>query len=87
MRIKAAPSFIRQANKVLKRNSRLKNKFKQAIEKLINDPFEPSLKTHKLKGDLKEFWSCSVNYETRLRFKIIEDAIELMDIGPHDEVY
>jgi len=87
MRIKAAPSFLRQANKVLKRNSRLKNKFKLTIEKLINDPFEPSLKTHKLKGDLKEFWSCSVTHETRLRFKITEDAIELMDIGPHDEVY
>ncbi len=87
MRIKAAPSFIRQANKVLKRIPRLKEKFKQTIEKLINDPFDPSLKTHKLKGDLKEFWSCSVTHETRLRFKIIEDAIELMDIGPHDEVY
>ena len=40
MRIKAAPSFIRQANKVLKKNSRLKTKFKLTIEKLINDPFE-----------------------------------------------
>jgi len=45
------------------------------------------LRTHKLKGDLKEFWPCSVTHATRLRFKIIEDAIELMDIGPHDEVY
>ncbi len=87
MRINAAPSFIRQANKVLKRNPRLKEKFRQTIEKLVDDPFSPSLKTHKLKGDLREFWSCSVSHEIRLRFKIKEGAIELMDIGPHDEVY
>jgi addiction module RelE/StbE family toxin len=57
------------------------------VEALINDPFAPSLKTHKLKGELKEFWSCSVTRDIRLRFRLEENTIELVDIGTHDEVY
>ncbi len=54
---------------------------------MISNPHDPSLKTHKLKGDLKEFWSCSITFEIRLRFKVADDNIELIDIGTHDEVY
>jgi len=53
--------------------------FELAINKMVNDPHDPSLKTHKLKGDLKTFWSCSITYELRLRIKIADDTIELMD--------
>ena len=87
MQIKATPSFLNHANKLFKRNPALRERFKQAVEKLITDPFDPSLKTHKLSGELKGFWSCSVTYEIRLRFKIINNIIELIDIGTHDEVY
>ncbi len=87
MRISATPSFLRQANKLFKKTPDVRSRFEQAINKMISDPHEPSLKTHKLKGDLKAFWSCSITYEIRLRFKIADDTIELIDIGTHDEVY
>ena len=87
MQIKTTPSFLNHANKLFKRNSVLRERFKQLVEELTNDPFTPSLKTHKLSGDLKEFWSCSVTYEIRLIFKIVNNIIELIDIGTHDEVY
>lgn len=87
MRISATPSFLRQANKLFKKNPDLRAHFEQAINKMVSDPHEPSLKTHKLKGDLKAFWSCSITYEIRLRFKIADDTIELIDMGTHDEVY
>ena len=87
MQIKATPSFLRQANRLFRRNPSTKDHFKAAVDKLARDPFDPSLKTHKLKGDLKEFWSCSLTFELRLRFKLSDDAVELIDIGTHDEVY
>jgi addiction module RelE/StbE family toxin len=65
----------------------LRGKFIKVIEHLTNNPYTPSLKTHKLSGDLKDFWSCSITYEIRLRFKIVDDIVELIDIGSHDEVY
>ena len=87
MRISATPSFLRQANKLFKKNPDTRERFENAINKMISNPHDPSLKTHKLKGDLKEFWSCSITFEIRLRFKVADDNIELIDIGTHDEVY
>lgn len=60
---------------------------------LENDPFTPSLKSHKLTGDLDGYWSCSVNYDCRIIFTFYQDEkpeetlIILVDIGSHDEVY
>ncbi|MEG4228909.1 hypothetical protein QUA35_22900 [Microcoleus sp. N9_B2] len=50
--------------------------------------FEPSLKTHKLSGRLKEFWSFSVDCDERVLFYFTEDAKAVfVDFGSHDEVY
>ncbi len=88
MQIKATPSFLKRPNRIFKKNTpNLRDKFKQTVERLVANPFDPVLKTHKLTGDLKDFWSCSVTYKIRLRFKIIGDTIELLDMGTHDEIY
>ncbi|MEH1768439.1 type II toxin-antitoxin system RelE/ParE family toxin [Nostoc sp.] len=58
-----------------------------------DDPFTPSLKSHKLTGNLAGLWSCSVAYDCRIIFifsedeKLLEMVILLIDIGSHDEVY
>ncbi|WP_243146596.1 hypothetical protein [Scytonema sp. UIC 10036] len=60
---------------------------------MANDPFTPSLKSHKLTGDLEGLWSCSVAYDCRIIFNSSEDenllemVILLIDIGSYDEVY
>ncbi|MBF0556239.1 MAG: type II toxin-antitoxin system mRNA interferase toxin, RelE/StbE family [Nitrospirae bacterium] len=87
MLIRTTPSFLRQAKKIFKKTPHLKENLKIIVEKLTCNPFEPALKTHRLTGDLKEFWSCDVSYEIRLRFKIVGDIVELIDIGTHDDVY
>jgi addiction module RelE/StbE family toxin len=63
--------------------------YSKVLKKLKNNPFDNSLKTHKLKGDLKEFYACSLTYEYRIIMTIyIEDEkIYLIDIGTHDKVY
>ncbi|RUT05845.1 hypothetical protein DSM107010_54330 [Chroococcidiopsis cubana SAG 39.79] len=58
------------------------------MEQFTIDPFAPSLKTHKLSGKLKEFWSFSVDYNERVLFYFIEEGKAMfVDIGSHDEVY
>jgi len=60
---------------------------------LSNDPFTPSLKSHKLAGYLQGLWSFSVAYDCRIIFTFAEDEdsedslIVLINIGSHDEVY
>ena len=75
--------------KFFKKHHNLISKYEKILKKLKNNPFDESLKTHKLKGDLKEFYACSLDYQYRiiLNIVIIDDIIYLIDIGTHDEVY
>jgi addiction module RelE/StbE family toxin len=53
----------------------------------IINPFNPLLRTHKLEGKLKEYYSFSVNSEYRVIFKVIDrNKILFFDIGTH-EIY
>jgi len=49
------------------------------------NPFHQSLKTHKLKGELNNYWSYSVNFQHRVLFRFIDDhSVLYYDIGTHD---
>jgi mRNA interferase YafQ len=84
--------FKRSVKRQTKHKPELKVKIKAIIQNLSEDPFEASLKTHKLKGDLKGPWACTVEYDCRIvfRFQKLKDesveAILLIDIGNHDDV-
>ena len=64
-------------------------KYEKTIYLLESNPYHPSLRLHKLKGDLNEFYSVSIdmNYRIIIDFVIIKDKIFLIDIGEDDEVY
>ena len=82
--------FSKAANKFIKQNPELIELFKTKIFQLEDNPFESSLKTHKLKGRLSSCYSCSINYDYRIVFRlsdIEQNCIELLNIGTHDEVY
>ncbi|MBC5794796.1 type II toxin-antitoxin system YafQ family toxin [Sphaerospermopsis sp. LEGE 00249] len=93
MEVVWSSGFKRSFKKIIKKNPQLKNKIIDVLQLLADDPFTPSLKSHKLEGDLAGFWSCSVTYDCRLIFNFSEDeqllemVILLIDIGSHDEVY
>jgi addiction module RelE/StbE family toxin len=75
--------------KFFKHHSNLLQKYKKTIFLLENNPTHPSLRLHKLKGELKEYHSISIDMEYRIiiDFIIIDNRIFLIDIGSHDEVY
>lgn len=81
-------SFKRAYGKVVKAHPHLKDKISECLEAFANDPFRPSLRTHKLSGKLKGLWAFIVEYDCRIVFRFLEngDAL-LIDIGRHDEVY
>ena len=48
------------------------------------DPFDPSLKTHKLTGKLKEYYSFSIDYQYRIIFEIVKkDVVWFHSVGTH----
>lgn len=88
-----ASSFKREFKVIIKRRPELKQRIEDRLRVLANDPFEPSLRTHKLKGKLAGSWSCTVEYDCRIIFDFVknqnseEEEILLIDLGSHDEVY
>ena len=50
----------------------------------IRDIFDKSLRTHKLKGSLKDYYSFSITYSYRILFSYEEnEIITFLDIGDH----
>ena len=74
--------FFKRQYKPLTRQQ--KSDFKKAIQLFVENPFHPSLKTHKLKGKLQSFWSFSINHSDRVLFKFSgKNAIDLINVGDH----
>lgn len=88
-----SPAFTRAVKKLLRQSPQMAKPIEQTLEKLSFDPYDPSLRTHKLKGNLEGIYACSIDYSNRLLFKFVptpeEDGEEifLLNIGSHDDVY
>ncbi|MGH9873179.1 MAG: type II toxin-antitoxin system RelE/ParE family toxin [Pyrinomonadaceae bacterium] len=53
-----------------------------------HNPYDPRLKTHKLSGEMQDWWSFSIEYDVRVLFAFVEPTLALfVDIGTHEEVY
>ncbi|MBW4670119.1 MAG: type II toxin-antitoxin system YafQ family toxin [Cyanomargarita calcarea GSE-NOS-MK-12-04C] len=88
MEISFSSSFRRTFKKIIKGNAELEVRFWQKVEIFTIDPFDASLKTHKLSGKLKDLWSFSLGYDERVLFYFTDDGNTVFtDIGSHDQVY
>ena len=86
-------SFRRAFKRRTRKNPHLREHILTVLRLLSTDPFAPSLKTHKLRGELDGLWACWVEYDCRIVFTFeptpntSEEVIVLIDVGTHDEVY
>ncbi len=63
-------------------------KLKQRLKIFKEDTFDERLKTHKLKGNLRDYYAFSITYSDRIVFKLLEDGgIYFIEIGSHDICY
>ncbi len=84
-------AFLRAARRYLKKHPQAAEELEATLVLLSEDAFDPRLKTHKLKGDLDGVWACSAGYDLRILFELVPhegaEAILLLTMGTHDEVY
>lgn len=86
-------SFKRGFKKAAKKNPDLQARIFAVLDKLCQDPFDPKLRSHKLRGRLSGLWACHVEYDCRIVFAFDKmpdhdsELIVLVDIGKHDEVF
>ena len=82
---------IEYSNRYLKAASRLSAKIIDLADKketlFQEQPFHPSLHTHKLHGKEKEAWAFWIDYVYRIKFLFLDEGVVLFfGVGTH-EIY
>jgi mRNA-degrading endonuclease YafQ of YafQ-DinJ toxin-antitoxin module len=86
-------SFTRAFRHAVRLQLGLRPKIERTLRQLAEDPFDPVLHSHKLKGELTGARACTVGYENRILLEFVqgpesgEEEIHLLTMGTHDEVY
>ena len=88
IKVSYSTSFKRSFKRKIVAGSEREARLRSKIALFMNDPFDSALKTHKLSGRLKGYWSFSAEYDLRVVF-YFEDAetAVFVDLGTHKEVY
>lgn len=82
MKVYYLPKFVKLYKKL---PIDLREEVKEKIGLFQSEPNHPFLKTHKLKGSLKVFYSFSVNYRYRVIFEYLsKNEVVLLAVGDHD---
>jgi toxin HigB-1 len=85
MKIFYLKKFIKQYRKLSPEAKRLAEEKEKIFRK---NPLDSRLKTHKLHGDLKGFFSFSINNDVRVIFDFDENKnVRFYTIGNHDIYY
>ena len=81
--------YFKKLKKFIKKHPDVLQRYIKTIELLEVNPFHPSLRLHKLQGELGDYYSISINmkYRVVIDFLIVNNEIIPIDIGSHDEVY
>ena len=87
--IRLSESYKKRLHKFIQTHKDMAVRYEKTIRILEENPHHPSLRLHKLKGNMSAYYSISINIEYRiiLDFIIVDEIIILLDIGAHDEVY
>ena len=84
MRFARSSAFKRRAEKLTREQTAM---LAAALRRFSRNPRDPLLNTHRLKGDLNDYWAFSVDQDLRVVFRWQGDESFLVSIGSHDEVY
>ena len=81
MKIFYSSQFLRKYKQL---PEEIREKLKKRGKIFHKNPFDSRLKTHKLQGELHEFWSFSVDFKYRVIFKFDGKSVaKFYNIGGH----
>lgn len=85
-RITFSPTFDKKLKAISQKDKQLTSKIQKQLKVFQTNTNHPSLRIHKLRGQLQNVWSMSVTNSFRLIF--IEDAeYYFFDLGEHNDIY
>ena len=84
MLVTASNGFLSRAKKLRDPQASM---LRAALRRFAIDPLDPLLRTHKLKGELADYWALSVDGDLRVVFRWLGEEAFLVNPGSHDEVH
>ncbi len=87
MHFSFSTEIIKDLKKIKQNQPLLFKKIKKQVTIFKNDHTHPSLRTHKLKGNLSNIWSISIEGNIRMIYVIKDNEALFIKIGNHDQVY
>lgn len=85
MNISFTDRFKKRFNKL---SPKVRKQFEERIEFFIENPSNPILRMHPLKGNLAGLRAFSVTGDYRVIYRILDrENVKLIDIGTHAQVY
>jgi len=88
IKVAYSSSFKRSYRRKVTTDSDRELRFRSKLKLFMNDPFDKALRTHKLSGKLKDYWSFSIEYDLRIIFYFEDpETAVFVDLGTHKEVY
>src|SRR5947209_16128966 len=82
--ISFSTSFREAFKRKVRGNPTLEERFWERVEIFENNPFDPRLRTHKLTGSMRDWWSFSIDYDLRVLFVFVEPGRAVFgNIGTH----
>ena len=80
--LNSGPHFKRSFKKL---SINIRRDFDNKIDTFAQNPFDSSLRTHKLRGRLSKYYSFYLRGGYRVLFRFGEPGeVMLLDVGPHD---
>jgi len=86
MDFRIPPDLDNKLKKIKKSDKQLILKIQRQLELFQLNHRHPSLRLHKLTGNLQNIWSISIDRNIRMLF-IHDNEAYFFDIGTHDQVY
>lgn len=88
MKIRLHPRFKKAYKNRIKPNKKLITQMEERINRFKNNPRDPILKNHPLKGQKEALRAFSITGDIRVIYQpISEGEVIFIDIGSHNQVY
>jgi len=84
--IEFSPELLKRLKVLKQKDQKLFQKIQKQLKLFQLNPRHKSLRHHKLKGNLQEVWSISIDKNFRMIYKE-NQSYYFFDMGTHDQVY
>jgi addiction module RelE/StbE family toxin len=87
MNFEISPDLNKELKKIKDRDKQLAQKIEKQLTLFQQNHFHPSLRVHKLIGNLSNYWSMSVDRNIRMLYMLSDNEAYFFEIGTHNQVY